>query len=373
MTTARKQRPITWHGLWLGFIISLLAISAPAAALSSSACQTVINQALQTMQDKCSNISRNSVCYGNNQITTQFADNPVTPAFNRLGDVVSIKQIKTLLTSPLDLQNNTWGLALLKLQANLPDTMPGQNVTFLVFGDTAINNASGDMRVFYFSSGIGSPTCTELPAEGIVVQSPNHTQVSFAANGVQIQIASTIFLQANANQTLDVTLLEGHATVSTDLGSQTLQPGQMVSVPLGGMTGLEPQTSPHSPVNLDPKLVTVLKSLIQAPKVVKAPVVSVPGATPGKANLPGPLNGNGIRAMAVRAAAAVATATMAMVAMRPTSRARAQPPKLVQPTARWLVRHRHPRRAHRQLLQPVAKWPNVLIAHRRCAKSSPLR
>ena len=29
----------------------------------------------------------------------------------------------------------------MKLQANLPDSLPGQNVTFLMFGDVQIQNA----------------------------------------------------------------------------------------------------------------------------------------------------------------------------------------------------------------------------------------
>jgi len=34
-----------------------------------------------------------------------------------------------------------WGVSLMRLQAGLPDTLPGQNVTFLLFGDVAIQNA----------------------------------------------------------------------------------------------------------------------------------------------------------------------------------------------------------------------------------------
>ena len=111
---------------------------------------------------------------------------------------------------PLNRQTGTWGLSLLKLQANLPDTNPGQNVTFLVFGDTSVDNVSGDMQTFYFSSTLGTPSCNELPADGIVVRSPNHVQVSFKANGVDITIASTIVMQAVRKGPMSVTLIEGH-------------------------------------------------------------------------------------------------------------------------------------------------------------------
>ncbi len=230
------------------------------------------------MQDKYRKLSRNSACYGNDQIRTEFVDSLAIPRFSTSGDVIPIKQIKSLSTSPLNQQDNTWGVALLKIQANLPDTMPGQNVPFLVYGDTSVQNTSGDMRVFYFSSGLGVPTCTEVPQEGIVVQSPNHMQVNFNANGVHIQIASTILLHAEANKTLDVTLLEGHAIVSTAEGTETLLPGQIVSVPIGGATGLEATGAPSIPVSIDPT-VARLARYVQALRSVSNLSMPAPSKT----------------------------------------------------------------------------------------------
>src|SRR5690606_20836366 len=37
-----------------------------------------------------------------------------------------------------------WGVALMQIQANLPDTLPGQNVTFLLFGDVTIEEEVGE-------------------------------------------------------------------------------------------------------------------------------------------------------------------------------------------------------------------------------------
>ena len=250
----------------------IFGVATPAAAaLDSAMCQSVVTQALQVIQDKCSNISRNSACYGNNQIQASFADSDAPPTFQTLGDVVALKQITGLVTSPYDETDSTWGLALLKVQANLPDTMPGQNVTFLVYGDTTVQNTSGDMRVFYFSSGLGSPACTEVPESGIVVQSPNHIQVNFNANGVNIQIASTILLQAVPDKTLEVTLIEGHATVSTSGGSQNLLPGQKVSVPIGGANGLTAQGAPARPITADQSVTSRLKGLVKVAQTINPP------------------------------------------------------------------------------------------------------
>src|SRR5215510_1279204 len=182
----------------LATVILVVARQAPAQAsphLQQADCQAIVAHALDVLQDKCSDVNRNRACYGNSLISTEFSG-VTSLKFQDPGDVIPIKAIKSMVTHPLDVDAGTWGLSLLKLQANLPDTMPGQNVTFLVYGDTSIQNTSGDMQVFYFSSGLGQPTCTKIPADGILVQSPNHTQVSFTANGVTVTIASTIFMRA---------------------------------------------------------------------------------------------------------------------------------------------------------------------------------
>ncbi len=223
-------------------------------------CQVILNRAMETLNNTCDKLERNNACYGNNAVVAELDGTGVK--FNTLGDRAPIRVIKKLITSPLDIQKGTWGLSLLKLQANLPDTMPGQNVLFLVYGNIALENTSGNMQAFYFTSGLGSPACKEAPRDGILVRSPNHTEVAFTANGVQITIASTVILRAERGKTLDVLLVEGHARVTTPQGSQTLQPGQTVSVPLGGSSGLDPVSQPSAPVAAaaDPALPVILVS-----------------------------------------------------------------------------------------------------------------
>src|SRR5205823_6231693 len=143
-----------------------------------------------------------------------------------------------------DVQAGTWGLSLLKLQANLPDSLPGQNITFLVYGDTSIENTSGNMRAFYFTTGLSNLNCKEAPPDGILVRSPQHTEVTFTANGVDITIASTILLTAERNKAMSVSLIEGRARISTSTGVQTLSPGETTTIPLGGANGLTPVGAP---------------------------------------------------------------------------------------------------------------------------------
>src|SRR5450755_352909 len=111
----------------------------------SPTCEQILAQALDTLHQTCDGLTRNQACYGNNAIQAEPAAN-VSLKFDTVGDTAPLRAIKSLSTSPLNLENGTWGLSLLKVQANLPDTLPGQNVIFLVYGDTSIENTSGDMQ-----------------------------------------------------------------------------------------------------------------------------------------------------------------------------------------------------------------------------------
>ncbi len=229
-----------------------------ADAQQSNTCQAILSRAMEALNNNCNNLDRNKACYGNNAVNAEL-QNPAVK-FNALGDKAPIQAIRRIVTSPLDLQQGTWGLSLLKLQANLPDTLPGQNVLFLIFGNITLDNTSSNMQTFYFTSGLGTPTCKEAPRDGILVRSPNHTEVTFSANGVQITIASTVILRAERNKTFEITLVEGHARITTPQGTETLLPGQTASIAMGGSSGLEPISKPSVPTAMgnDPALLAIL-------------------------------------------------------------------------------------------------------------------
>ncbi|MEP7284947.1 MAG: hypothetical protein ABI947_04175, partial [Chloroflexota bacterium] len=235
-----------------------LPTASPVAILN--ACEALLARAINALATSCQSVGRNKACYGNIQVKAE-ANNNVSLRFDTVGDIANIADIHTLTTFPLDVEKGVWGLSLLKLQANLPDTLPGQNVTFLVFGNTHIDNASGDMQTFYFTSGLGNDSCKEAPHDSIVVKAPQRTNVTFTANGVKITIASTVVLRAERGKTMSIGLIEGHATVETAFGKQSLTPGDEVSVPLGGLDGFTPVGAPSvpKPSNEDSSLAPVVQ------------------------------------------------------------------------------------------------------------------
>lgn len=131
--------------LWILILLTALGVftltSAQPAVPGGSACSPLVEQALIEVGNNCSDLSRNTGCYGYDQVNASFASEVAEDFFDQPADRAELIGLRTLQTSPLDLTGETWGVAVLNVQANVPNTLPGQAVTFLLFGDTQIENA----------------------------------------------------------------------------------------------------------------------------------------------------------------------------------------------------------------------------------------
>ena len=105
-------------------------------------CPTIVRDALEIAGTACSATGRNQACYGNVTLNAVPQPGASSFTFNQTGDMVNVADVQSLTLSSLDAAAKQWGIALLKIQANLPDTLPGQNVTMLLFGDVHIQNAN---------------------------------------------------------------------------------------------------------------------------------------------------------------------------------------------------------------------------------------
>jgi len=126
---------------WFGLMMAVV-IAAQPPGLDN--CGQMVRLALQTAGDVCAETGRNQVCYGN----VLGAVTPQEPAaaleWDSIGDRVDLTSISALDLSPLNDSANEWGVAVMQVQASLPDTQPGQNVTMLLFGDVEIQDAVVD-------------------------------------------------------------------------------------------------------------------------------------------------------------------------------------------------------------------------------------
>ncbi len=208
----------------VGVVLALLMItSAVVVGAQPATCTPLLERALVALDENCGGIERNSACYGYNRVEATFAsaDFPAE-AFSQPSDIAALGDFSTITTAPLDELADEWGVALMRVQANLPGTLPGQNVTFVLMGDVSLasdeeNATESPMQAFYFTTGVGNPNCVDSP-NALIVQSPQGEQVELTINGANVSLASTAFLTLAETpggvQGIELTMAEGEAVIN---------------------------------------------------------------------------------------------------------------------------------------------------------------
>ena len=224
------RRIIVWGAALLGSVSIALA--------QVETCPVLVQEALTAAETLCSPTERNEACYGNVQIDVEL-NNTALPFANQ-GDIIPLSAIETLKLAGLNTDDGTWGVALLRVQANIPDSIPGQNVTFLLFGESEMENLAGadaPMRAVYFKSGVGSIDCADAP-DGLLVQTPEGVEeVHFNINGAEVTLGSTAFFQTRLNDegkppSLTMSVLEGQGSVTAYGVTQPVFEGSWVRIPI---------------------------------------------------------------------------------------------------------------------------------------------
>jgi hypothetical protein len=201
-------------------------------------CPDIVAQALESAGEVCADTGRNQACYGNFDLTAELRADASDVEFTETGDITDLTNIEGLTLSGLDEDAGTWGVAVLQVQANLPDTLPGQNVTMLLFGDVEIIDASTEsedevqpMQAFYFRSGIGDAPCAEAPNSGILIQTPEGAgTIELTMNDVNITLGSTAYIQAEPEGQMVFNVIEGEGVVEAEDVERTVPAGSRVTV-----------------------------------------------------------------------------------------------------------------------------------------------
>lgn len=239
-------------------VLVFILFAAAGVYAQQETCPAEMEVVLNTIQDECAALERNEACYGNRRIETETIDD--SERFSQIGDTIAINHLRSLRTYPLSLETDEWGIAVLSLQANLPDTLPGQRVTMIVFGDAEIrpDDAAPDdyrmpMQAFYLRTGIGAPACKNVPQGGVLVQNPREAAVNLLINGFELKIASTAFLTAQDPNQLTVSTLEGNVQVTSG--------GITGNVPVGFTLTVSAGIPPETPA-ADPEAALLLSELL---------------------------------------------------------------------------------------------------------------
>lgn len=304
--------------LFLLLIMSVIVVQA------QEACNVLVQQALEAVDRNCVGLDgvMNSACYGYDTVSATFTEEVEETFFSAPSDLSEIILLEEVQTTEFDPENDQWGVAVMKLQANLPNTLPGQAVWFILLGDVKAENAvdpdeiftpvdpipavvrvganlrsgpstrtnvvgtvsvgtevmadgvspdggwirivHGDMagwmsrtvinnndtyddlpvldgtqrtamQSFYLDTGLGVPDCSEAPDDVLVVQGPDDIYIDLTVNGAEIQIGSTIMIQAEGDKMIFI-VLDGRLIIKPNQFSDEeiiVNEGERVEVCLG--------------------------------------------------------------------------------------------------------------------------------------------
>jgi hypothetical protein len=234
----------------LALYIAFMPNPEEASPQSDITCQELIDRAMQASGDYCDQVGSNQVCYGNNTLSAELNSGGT---FGQEGDVVSVADLRRLAASPLNLASEEWGIAVFKVLANLPRSLPGETITMVVFGNTALDNPSGNLQSFYFSSTLGQIQCDEVPFDGLMITMPDGAGVRFIINGADMTLMGNASISAIQNGSMEVSLYSGSAIISANGGTQLVTAGESTSMDLGGPNGTSATSPPSAPEPLSPE------------------------------------------------------------------------------------------------------------------------
>jgi hypothetical protein len=175
--------------------------------------------------------------------------------------MVSVADLRRLAASPLSLVSQEWGIAVFKVMANLPRSLPGETITMVVFGNTTLDNASSNLQTFFFSSTLGQIVCDQVPFDGLMITMPDGTGVSFVINGAEMTLMGNASITATQNGSMEVSMFSGSATITSSGQTQIVTAGQSTSIGLGGDNGTSAVSPPSVPQPLSPEELTLACTL----------------------------------------------------------------------------------------------------------------
>ncbi len=159
-------------------------------------CSAVVETALKSVSEVCSPMNRNAACYGAKTVDSVTFDSPRPANFFTLpGDHSDLLKLREIHPQPLDASDNSFGVALLNVQANVPNTLPGQAVVFMLMGDAKLTNEvpvdskqQTAFQSFYFLPSPGKKDCYEAEPT-LTIQTPGNITVNFMFNGVDTEFS----------------------------------------------------------------------------------------------------------------------------------------------------------------------------------------
>ncbi len=132
----------TFAGIGLLLLVFVGVSAQQSQAQLDASCSAFVQRALDALADNCSGLGRNSACYGFNRVDAIFTSEMPLGFFSEPSDLAELRDLQTISTTPLRVSAEEWGIAVLNVQTDLPDALPGQAVKYLLFGDVELEDSA---------------------------------------------------------------------------------------------------------------------------------------------------------------------------------------------------------------------------------------
>jgi len=114
------------------------ASAPPVQAQTGGVCAQLVEQAFTDLGSSCANQAQGSLCYGFSPVEADLADGA---AFDQPGSRAALADVQSVHTGGIDVAAGEWGIASLKVQANLPTGEPDAAAVLLMVGDVTVSDA----------------------------------------------------------------------------------------------------------------------------------------------------------------------------------------------------------------------------------------
>ncbi|MBN1312586.1 MAG: hypothetical protein JXB30_14315 [Anaerolineae bacterium] len=210
----------------------------------NEACANLVLETLDAAQQKCGERAEGSVCLAGNPVEVV----PTSADFTQPGDTLPLESLQLLHTGQVDLTENAWGAALIRL----PAQANGASGSLMLVGDVTLNTVAGaDPPSFWVNTSSNPPQCPGAP-NALILNTPEEKILALTINGVSLSAeGATAVISATLDGEMTVMVLSGSVTAVAQDVSQTVEIGQMISLTLGGDNALEAVAPPTEPTIFD--------------------------------------------------------------------------------------------------------------------------
>lgn len=176
--------------------VGVMLLAGIVVVAQTGECDAIVQQALAEVDTLCQGIPRNGACYGATMVNSETVVSPRPEGFfEQAGDQEPLPSFTEIRPSPLNPETDEFGVSLLNVQADVPNTVPGQSVLFMLVGDASLTNevSIGDteqtaFQSFYFLPGTGQSPCYEAEPM-LTIQTPGGISTTLYLNGVETEFS----------------------------------------------------------------------------------------------------------------------------------------------------------------------------------------